>query len=44
METVKTTEICNPWKFLTLQYFESSAVKRAHDLCSVIDYSFEMIN
>ena len=44
METVKTTKICNPQKFLALQYFESLAVKRAHDLCSLIDSSFEMIN
>ena len=44
IEIVKTTKICNPRKFLALQYFESSAVKRAHDLCSLIDYSFEMIN
>ena len=32
METVKTTKICNPRKSLALQYFESSAVKRAYDL------------
>ena len=44
METVKATKICDLWKFLALQYFESSAVKHAHDLCSLIDYSFEMIN
>ena len=44
METVKTTEICSPQKLLALQYVESSAVKCAYDLCSLIDYSFEMIN
>ena len=28
----------------SLPYIESSAVKRGHDLCSLIDYSFEIIN
>ena len=44
METMKITKICNPQKFLALQYFESSVVKYTHDLCSVIDCSFEMID